>query len=65
MDYKELIESLKGYTYWLGASGRESRDIHPPICDEAAIAIETLLLERDAAISDIPKECMFVVIEGN
>lgn len=43
MDYQELIERLRGYTYWLGKDEPCSRDIHPPICDEAADAISTLL----------------------
>lgn len=43
MDYQELIERLRGYTYWLGKDEPCSRDIHPPICDEAADAISALL----------------------
>lgn len=40
MKYDSLIKSLREYTYWLGVSGKESRDIHPKICDEAAEALE-------------------------
>lgn len=57
MDYKELIEELKGFTYWLGQSGPESHDIHPSVCDKAVVAIETLLEERDAALEDLRGIC--------
>lgn len=57
MDYKELIEELKGFTYWLGQSGPESHDIHPSVCDKAVAAIETILAERDAAVDDLTKIC--------
>lgn len=64
MDYKELIEELKGFTYWLGQSGPESHDIHPSVCDKAVAAIEALLAERDAAISAIPKDCSKCIYWG-
>lgn len=57
MDYKELIEELKGFSYWLGQSVPESHDIHPRVCDKAAAAIETILMERDAAVEDIERRC--------
>lgn len=60
MYYKELIKRLKCETYWLGSDQPYSRDIHPVICNEAAIAITNLLAriekvekERDAAVNDI------------
>lgn len=56
MGYKELVEELRGFTYWLGQSGPESHDIYPPICDSAATAIENLLEERDAAIEELRKQ---------
>lgn len=37
-----LVSELRNYTYWCGSSQPYSRDIHPPICDEAADYIEAL-----------------------
>ena len=48
MDYKELIERLR-HTTCSGCMAGTMRD--------AATAIETLLEERDAAISEIQKDC--------
>lgn len=60
MDYKDLINRLKNETYWLGSGEPYSRDIHPVICDEAAIAIIQLLervekaeYQKDKAIRTI------------
>lgn len=46
-DYTALIQELRSYTYWLGKDEPCSRDIHPPICDAAADAIQALLNEKE------------------
>lgn len=48
---KELIERLRKYTYWLGQSGPESKDMHPVICDEAADALEQVLTENQQLVT--------------
>lgn len=47
MEHQKLVERLRAYTYWLGKDEPCSRDIHPPICDEAADAISALLTGSD------------------
>lgn len=51
-DYKELVDELKKYTYWLGQSGPESHEIHPIVCDKAVNAIEELV----SGIESLSKE---------
>lgn len=51
-EYKELVDELKKYTYWLGQSGSESHEIHPIVCDKAVNAIEELV----AGIESLSKE---------
>lgn len=52
--YSALIQELRSYTYWLGKDEPCSRDIHPPICDVAAAAIQSLLDDRAAADAQEP-----------
>lgn len=63
-DYKKLIEELRNFTYWLGQSGPESHDIHPPVCEKAAVAIENLLQQRDTAIGEIEHDCYHCFYQG-
>lgn len=48
MDYKELIEKLRGVF-----AARPGIYLAYVCCEEAATAIETLLAERDAAVADM------------
>lgn len=59
-----LIKRLREYTYWLGKDESYSRDIHPPICDEAARMLEQLLMmykdvkaENDLAMKELHGHC--------
>lgn len=54
MDFKELIDRLRGFIYW---SEEHYHYIHPVIFDEAATAIETLLAEREALMEQIRGKC--------
>lgn len=53
MDYKGLIERLKRQ----GSVTTYKQKTICGDCKDAAIAIETLLAERDAALLEIPKDC--------
>lgn len=59
MDYKELIERLKYYgtTYAIGENLGREIDGTEEVMADAATAIETLLAERDAAVSMLHGEC--------
>lgn len=54
MDYKELIDILNEYNYWIG-TGMNKRQIHPIICGEAVTAIEELI-ERSVNAEKIVDE---------
>lgn len=55
MDYKELISHLKSFGAYYPITG--------PIENEAADAIETLLAERAALLSEIKGDCHFCAFE--
>lgn len=54
MDYKVLLDKLRGFIYW---SEEHYHYIHPAIFDEAATAIETLLAERKVLLESIHGDC--------
>lgn len=51
MDYKELIEQLRN------AFREDGYELEQSVCESAADAIETLLVERDAAVEDLRGMC--------
>ena len=51
MDYKNLIEQLRNVFQ------KDGYELEQSVCESAASAIETLLMERDAAVKYIPKVC--------
>lgn len=54
MDYKEMIEKLRNICCVYADGGV----IRASFCKDIATAIETLLAERDAAVSDIQRDCI-------